>query len=343
MGGVFSCDLSDFPIFANVTFFTSEIFSRTAIYLFFMMAGYFFFFNTASRFSMTDYKNKLKNRVHSLLIPYVIWNVLVIFLFFFVQTLLSEMTSGNNVFVKDWSWKEWLSAFWAYDNGHPINGPFWFIRDLMAVCLFSLPLYYLLRGSKGLVVVIIMLFIWLLGIYTGIIGLNTDAFAFFSLGAYFSINRKDITVLCSKLFYPGIIVMLVTTTLQMWAFNHGEIGNVLIDRLVFFSVRLDFLAIMVIVINIATIFVERGLKTNKLLHDSNFFIYAYHLVALGFLSRCRERLYMPSNEIEGLLTYFQQPIIIIVLGVLIYYVAEKHLPVLTHIITGDRQIIQKND
>ena len=336
-GGVFSCDLSEYALYADVSFIISEIISRTAIYLFFFISGFLFFYNIGSRFTISKYKSKLLRRVYSLLIPYLFWNALVILLFYCVQTITPGLTSGNNMFVSDWSCKEWLSAFWAYDNGHPINSPFWFIRDLMVVCLFSPVIYWLNRNNYGFLFVVILFLMWSWGCYSGIPGLNTDAFFFFSLGAFYSTERKDIINLCDRLLYLAITIALFSIFIQLWAFNRGNLNNDYLDVLVFFCQRLGFMALMVLVIFTAGKFLESGADVNKLLNKSNFFIYAYHSVALGFLCRIRERLIQPSNDIEALLIYFIQPTIIICLGVLIFMILNTYTPSFTKLITGSRQ------
>ena len=104
-----------FPIYETTVFLVAQIFARLAVPLFFIFSG-FLFFKKCDEFNTSTYFNKLKKRTHSLLIPYLFWNLLFI--------VLSSQFAD--------SIKDWLILFWR-----PASLQLWFIRDLMVVVLFS--------------------------------------------------------------------------------------------------------------------------------------------------------------------------------------------------------------
>ena len=334
-GGVGVGDLIDYPVYANLSFVISEILSRTALPLFFFIAGYLFFYNRTEHFCGKDYLYKLQRRTYSLLIPYIIWNALVIVAFWAVQTIMPQLTSGENKFVSDWSFKDWMSAFWAYDNGHPINGPFWFIRDLMVVSLFSPAIYWMVKGRKGLFGVSLLFLLWIYGWYPGIPGFNTDAFFLFALGACCSVNHKDVVELCNICFVPAIIISLASISLQIWAFNKGELGCSLMDTVVYTFLRLGSLSLMLVLITTTNLIMKKCHKS-LFLRDSNFFIFAYHMVTLGFVSKVISKIFVPMNDLQAIVVYIFQPSLVIGIGLLLYYFLQRWFPSFTKMIIGNR-------
>ena len=60
----------------NISYLFSHIFAAVAVPLFFFISGYLFFYKTTA-FTKSVYGRKLKKRAHTLLIPYIFWNLAV--------------------------------------------------------------------------------------------------------------------------------------------------------------------------------------------------------------------------------------------------------------------------
>lgn len=80
------CDISDQigPEFreqwsGNIMYFFSNIIGRFSVPMFFLISGFLFFRN--GRINTSLYLTKLRSRVHTLLIPYFIWNTIA-FIYF---------------------------------------------------------------------------------------------------------------------------------------------------------------------------------------------------------------------------------------------------------------------
>lgn len=129
-------------VYEGTRYFISNIVARIAVPAFFFISG-FLFFRKTDYFNINAYVQKLKKRGKSLLIPYLFWNLVVILLSWGTQTFLKDLLSGKNLLITDYTWLNWLQAFWNGNAGKnmPINYPLWFIRDLMVVVLFS-PIVY---------------------------------------------------------------------------------------------------------------------------------------------------------------------------------------------------------
>ena len=65
-----------------------------------MVSGYLFFLKNDS-FTLDDYKGKISKRIKSLLVPYLIWNVIIFFVYLTVQTFVPSMASGRTKMIVD--------------------------------------------------------------------------------------------------------------------------------------------------------------------------------------------------------------------------------------------------
>lgn len=148
----------------------SQTLVKVAMPTFFVMSGYLFFANV-EKFNKEIYQQKLWRRIKTLLIPYIIWNLL--------------MAAKLKMFS--------LSIFWT-----PANMPLWFLRDLMIVSLLT-PIIYIGVRKLGYWLFVLLLPIYLTGIWAIQPGLNPYAICFFTFGAYLSIQKINLIETCLKL------------------------------------------------------------------------------------------------------------------------------------------------
>lgn len=122
--------------------------AKIAVPTFFMISGYLFFFNI-KKWDILEYRRKLKSRVSSLLIPYLLWNAIPIIGGILLNIFIA-IAHGMPLFAQAKEFLHsigWLNAFWNVSDGHPYVVPLWYIRDLMICCLFT-PLIYFFIDSK---------------------------------------------------------------------------------------------------------------------------------------------------------------------------------------------------
>lgn len=116
----------------------SQTLCKVAMPTFFVMSGYLFFANV-TEWNAKTYLGKLRRRVKTLLIPYIVWNLLM---------AIKLKTFSLNIF-----WAFWTEAGkqtdWVGNEQlmtAPVNMPLWFLRDLMVVALFT---YYIYRYTEN--------------------------------------------------------------------------------------------------------------------------------------------------------------------------------------------------
>lgn len=321
-----------FPIYTYASYLISDVLSAISVPLFFFISGFLFFYKTPS-FTGQIYLHKLKRRAKTIFIPYVFWNLLVIVLFFLSQSFFPDLMSGKKKLIVDYSFTDWLFAFWnsgmtsAATGPNPICYQFWFIRDLMVVMLFS-PLIHFLLTKFRLYAVLCLGLLWFFGWWFDIVGFNITAFFFFSTGAYFSIHKNNFVETMKPLFHVSILVYAIIAVAELCFMNqawHGYLHNV------------GILVGITAAVTTSTYFVQkRKWRTSLFLSSSSFFIYAYHAMPLAFIFKFFYKLVKPHSDGVILTLYILCPTITILIGLFIYKLMKKYLPRTTALVTGGR-------
>lgn len=169
-------------------FMTSQI-TRVAVPLFFAISGYLFFRNCQS-FNMFFLKTKVKKRVKSLMIPYLVWSSLGFLIVCFLQLVMPGSFSSYGS-LSGYSLRQLAVAlFWSPVGTYQL----WFIRDLFICFLLSPLLYVALRYLRE-VFLLIFLFLFLKGYQRGI---SIESVFFVSLGAYCALFHQPAILYKSK-------------------------------------------------------------------------------------------------------------------------------------------------
>lgn len=333
IGGKPMFDPASYPVSEAIRYFCSNVLSRLAVPLFFFISGFLFFYKTTD-FNWATYINKLQKRSRTILMPYIFWNLVVILFFFLVQRFMPELTSGRNKLISDYTFTDWLYAFWdssltnTWEDGKmPINYPFWFIRDLMVVVLFSPLLHWILK-RLGYYPVLVLGLCWFFGWWFPVTGLSIAAFFFFVAGAWFSVFQKNFVEVFGRLFPYSFIVYLFVAAGALWA-HESEWGGHL--------VRLSILVGIPFFVSLSARCIHAGRwKASAFLASSSFFIYAYHALPHAFVQKYFVKLLSPHSEIALTILYFCCAIVTVCIGLGIYALMKRYLPRVTAVITGGR-------
>jgi len=141
----------------------SQTLVKVAMPMFFFISGYLFFANV-EKWDKRTYLEKIKRRIKSLLIPYILWNLLMA------------------VKLKAFS----ISIFWE-----PANMPLWFLRDLIVVSMLT-PIIYIGVKKLGWWILVLLLPLYATGIWAIQPGPTPYALCFFTLGALMGIKKMNI-------------------------------------------------------------------------------------------------------------------------------------------------------
>lgn len=310
----------------------SSVFADICVPLFFFISGFLFFYN--SQFSRYIYIEKIKKRIKTLLIPYLIWNFIA-----FIILLIEVHPRIIRFFplLKDYRVDiiSFLSSFWVTNlpivmsgPANPINTPLWFIRDLMVLIIISPIIWWLIREAK-LAFIFILGIIWFftLGDYVGFPGLCHQSLFFFPLGAYFGINRLNFVEISYK--YKWISFFYICFA-AFDAISKNEQYNYIIHK------SGILLGILTIVYLTSTLLNKGKIHVNTFLISASFFVYALHNLFLGKMTKIVIMVVQPESPFTVLLIYFIMPTIAIILCIGLYKMTNRYFPTFCSILTGGR-------
>ena len=174
--GVAGNDISLFVNFSNI--FVYEFLDKTCVPVFFVISGYLFF-NNVSLFDKEAYSRKIKSRIKSLLIPYIIANC-----FFSLYGIITKRSLAFSI-------SGFLDSFIGF-SGYPADPPLWYIRDLMVLVLFSFVIYWLIR-KLSYTIPLLLFICWVTFPLLNVLDISLfRGLVFFSLGAFISLKQKDL-------------------------------------------------------------------------------------------------------------------------------------------------------
>ena len=299
----FSLLASDWNTYEFLKLFVSQTLVKVAVPVFFIMSGYLFFANV-DKWDVVTYKKKVLRRIKTLLLPYLIWNLL--------------MTVKLKTFSMNMFWAYWEPAGIQIDwFGHeqvltaPANMPLWFLRDLMVVSLLT-PIIYLLVRRLGYWLMAVLTVLYLLGVCAFIPGLSAYAVFFFTLGAFLSIRKMDLVENLKQFEWPAYGFSAILGVSMMITYSTP----------VFSSLMLCFrLTGAIAVFCLATrILSSTNRRLLSLVCDSAYFIYlAHYIFFFSFIDTAFFAIF--GTSISALsIHYLLCPLIKVVIFVGVYFI-----------------------
>jgi hypothetical protein len=271
-------------------------------------------------------------KAKSLLIPYFVWNIIVIFLYLLSQIAMPSLLSGSNKAVLDYSVSDWINSFWGLHGGYPACTQLWFVRDLIVVTLLSPILYYIAKNKYFLLLTGI---IWILGVKTNIVGFDIRAIFFFSLGAFFSLKNKTF-ILESKKGNIVLILWLLAMIIEDIHYNTDFLGDVNI-RAIWALSNIRILTGVFSVVYLSNLLLKNTtIKSSHFFDRSNFFLYAYHEMPLAYIWKLLVIILIPSSSFSLLFIYFFSVLLTVLSGILLFLILERFVPSFLNILTGAR-------
>lgn len=290
-------------------------FCASAVPLFFFIAGYLYFLGCSNGFHKGEYISKSKKRVKSLLLPYIVWNIYLLILFYCVQNILPTMLSGSHKAIMDYKLMDFILAFWDAGEGFPINGPMWFIRDLIVFSALSPIAYIFVRNRRvGLVVCIVMMVFNVKG-------------AYFVMGAWCMLHGIDFAKLSRQVWPYTVLLWLVLVVLSF----HQDTGNY-----AWLKVLYVFIGTVALTGIISRIYYKREVGEFMIfLSSTSFFIFAFHQQPLLILCKLWAK-YLPNSEPMLIAGYFILPLLIISISIGLYLLMRMICPKILSFINGGR-------
>lgn len=318
--------------------------SLIAVPAFFFISGYLFFRHIGT-FNAGIYKEKIRKRLRSLLVPFVLWNLVCIpltcLVLYFEHYQLHPIQDIQEYIGNI----RWLHIFWDhtitfihYPNllgmksiyVSPLLGTMWYVRDLIVMVVLS-PIVYLFIQKTGKYGILLLTILFLLRIWPTIT-LSQLSVYFFSLGAFYSIRRKDFQAPITVKAFAYIVTAGILSAFLLLGGSENSIGWQLTP--------LFTLAGTFSVFFLTATLVDRrpDVQLPALLGNSSFFVYALHIefaLPIGFLIAKTITLHS-TNPVVLIVRYFLTPVIIYAICVSIYWMLRRFCPKVLSLFTGNR-------
>ena len=245
-GKPFNYDAIDFSNLSGIDFYNllrvciSQVLTHICVPTFYFISGYLFF-RGLEVWDYDKYVNKLKRRVRTLLVPFILWNTLFV-LVSLHGVFRQEGWNGVLSFLSDNNYWHlyWDSNKWNLDRVNWLGGAdistspchfaLWFLRDLMVVSVCSPLLYFIFKKIKTWSLVLLII-CYISGIFIHVPGFSIMAFLYFGIGSYMKIFGYDPTMALYKFRYPIYVIaiglLLVVTLLNG---HNTKIGNLGADE-----------------------------------------------------------------------------------------------------------------
>ena len=303
---------------------------RVAVPIFFLISGYLFFVRL-EKWDKGIWLEKIKKRMRTLLVPYLLWNFIAIAFSLSILYLQFILKGGESPDIVAWyDGIDGLRAFWnSGGGGHPINYPLWFIRDLMVFVILA-PLVFQYIKKTGIIGLIILYLAYVLDFWVKIPGFSAEGLFFFAFGAYFAIHGIDFSTLFKKHWIAATVIACPLVIAMVLTYGiHDDIWG--------YARRLFTLFGGASTIGIvALLFEKQRLKNLPLLSNSSFFIYAAHgTMVLPILQSGIGKI-LPSNQIGLIIGYFLAPFMTVAILVFCYYYLSNWMPKTIAVLTGGR-------
>jgi surface polysaccharide O-acyltransferase-like enzyme len=302
--------------------------ANIAVPMFFVFSGFLFYHGTQTA---KECFPKIRKRVHSLIIPYVLWNIIFVLWYVVLQNLpgiggminsdiIADITKGNvlenlnNIFVA------------------PVAFQLWFLRDLIIMVLFSPLIYYWIKYTRWYgALAILLLHPWLMTLSKTF---NQFGVAYFVLGGTIAMcsDLEYVTkrVCSTPVFIMSFVVWLVHATLLALqiqvAFCHWGVLSVLAGMITTWKVY-DFLASKTQVIHV--------MSPLRPLLGYSFFVYLFHEPAFNIIKKIGVKA-LGTGDIALIVLFLINPIIMYFISVLVAKLLQKIMPKVYGVLVGGR-------
>ena len=296
-----------------------------AVPCFFLISGFFFFYKYEKKWNFKFYLIQLKKRSRTLLIPYLIWNLLFILAIVMKNYVFRFFALENDDFLLTVQTHSWFELLWSI----PINFPLWYLRDLICMVVLSPLFFFFFRYTKisGL---LLLMGAYLFGWRINMPGFSTTAFFFFGSGAFLALNKKNILFVCARFRYPialAALFFLCCATYYNGTAYHGYILRVFVPFGVITAVNM-------------TNRIVCYEKWRKILHSLSvtvFFIYAIHIIyIMNWLKGGFYKTVLVHDGWGMILGYLLIPCICLGVCISLYFILSKVCPRLLAVLTGNR-------
>lgn len=295
-----------------------------AVPLFYVMSGFLFFYGVSK---MQDCFPKIRKRARTLLVPYILWNVIFVLWYVVLQNVPGIGGFVNSDIVGDIFGGSLSNALFELFVA-PASFPLWFLRDLIIIVLFSPLLYLAIRYGKWITIIVLFLIMPFLLKQTELF--NQFGLAYFVLGACIALH-SSLEKVSQVLNKPVFVISIIVYIGHAFMLACGVKPN---------FVYLGEIAVVAAIISIwkgYDLVVTRCphiLSLNSILGYS-FFIYLFHEPVFNIIKKIGLKM-LGIHEWSLIALYLINPIIMCAIAIAVAKVLQKYLPKVYGVLVGGR-------
>lgn len=288
--------------------------AQIAVPGFFMISAYLFYRN----FSWDKLWVKWNSRISSILIPFILWNV-IYYLGYLIASRLPVLYDIVGRGTVPYSLADLTDAILHYTY----NPVFWYLYQLILLILMAPVLYPILKNrvAAGMFLFLLAVVLWCGG---SLPQLNLDALFYYSFSACAAIHGRSITE--SPWSRPG---GLAGTLLF--------VSCILFYRSPVFQANLFFTILFRLAVPVALWLIvdESRLPEVRPWMKDNFFLYAVHFALVRLINKASAMI-LPSLPVVPLALYIAMPLLIIPISYWSGLVLKRFFPRLWLLLNGSR-------
>ncbi|MEZ4853130.1 acyltransferase family protein [Flavobacterium sp.] len=195
--------------------FISYGLTRIAVPLFFLISGFLFLYDKNVAFQNLVFK--IKKRIKTLLLPFLLWSFIGILFYYVIQLIPQTQSFFTNKSISEYSISDWADKLLF----NPIPYQLWFLRDLFLLVILSPIIVFILTKVDYFFVVIILPF-WFLNLNFFI---QSESILFFSIGMLIAINDLKINIK-TAMFKNGLLWLLLLFLTICFKYFNQEVLSV---------------------------------------------------------------------------------------------------------------------
>lgn len=316
-----------YPVVSNIQSFVTDFgLSIFAVPLFFFISGFLFFKNIAK---CKDCFQNIKKRLRTLLLPYIIWNVVFV-TWYVVMALVPTLSSYVNSDISSRiSLADPLGTL-SFLFVEPAGFHLWFLRDLMLFVLISPLLYFGLKKCPVISALVIFLALgWI----------PRMGLLYFALGGLISLHglsdkldcilKGKLTAIC-VMFY--VVNAFLTTFL--WSEPANQPANIIWHYYIQLVSILSVLAFWGGYNMLISPEYQFSNNINKIT-SYTFFVYLFHEPTFNIIKKLTIK-FIGENEYSLSVLFLINPFIILAISIFVGFVFRSFLPKVYKVFVGSR-------
>lgn len=291
-----------------------EQIGQIAVPGFFMISAYLFYRN----FTWKKLGNKWLSRIHSIVIPYILWNF-IYYIGYMIASRIPWLTDVVGKGVVPLSVNTLMDAVLFYQY----NYVFWYLFQLILLVILAPALYFVLKNQVlGIGIQIGLWILLIMGIQ--IPYLNLDALIYYSLGAYLAIHcAKTVEALYgTRGFILGALGLIFSYYIYQTGLRYGWIPGFVLSRLG-------------AVISLWLLISAEIFPNPKEFMKHVFFLYAIHFAWVRLLNKVGAIL-LPNTAEVAMILFLCMPILMLMISEVIGRWLKRKNVLIWNVLNGNR-------